>query len=69
MGVLEGVTHRQDETPCLGVSGLAYEEGKFLEDCLTKLLMFISTAHARSLLIFSLYEEIFPEVMKIISHF
>ena len=28
------------ETP-----GLAYEEGKFLEDCLTKLLMFISTAH------------------------
>ena len=51
------------ETP-----GLAYEEGKSLEDCLTKLLMFISTVHTRSLLIFSLNEEIFPEVMKIITH-
>ena len=51
------------ETP-----GLAYEEGKFLEDWLTKLLVIISTAHERSLLIFSLYEEIFPEVMKIMTH-
>ena len=51
------------ETP-----GLAYEEGKFLEDYLTKLLVIISTVHARSLLIFSLYEEIFPVVMKIMTH-
>ena len=51
------------ETP-----GLAYEGGKFLEDWLTQLVVIISIAHARSLLIFSLNEEIFPEVMKIITH-
>ena len=52
----------------LEIPGLAYEEGKFLEDCLNKLLVIISTAHERSLMIFSLNEEIFTEVMKIFTH-